>query len=255
VKTEQDYSNPQTLVENKDWLSWLTDPAKRLVAATAYRAHPNQDKSKTARGERYKAAILALGETAEVAELVGEQRVPSLEWARQCAADRTARRLADAERCAVWEKENAEREAREAKYWKSAAGRRRARQLKQCVVQLWYICGHDGCTMYLTRTVMHSLLKTPVGGRLTFFDAGTLGDPQAGEARIYQTAKAARRALALKLLREQDHKPSPIAVGREPGLATVDQAKADEWLTSKILPWARRNAGKKARGNRKLERE
>lgn len=51
----------KALAARKAWLHKITDPKKRLIAATAYRSFPDQSDNEVARANRYTAALKALG--------------------------------------------------------------------------------------------------------------------------------------------------------------------------------------------------
>lgn len=129
---------------------------------------------------------------------------------------------------------------------------RQARKLKQRVLQVHY-CNDDFGVLYVTNKVWHSLLKTPARQRFMAFNWGTLGESNGtNDARIFQSAKAARRVVAQRLLRlsklGEDGMGGLVGMRMqgwkrefpEPEIAT----KAHKYFESRILPWARRQVGK-----------
>lgn len=237
---QQSPDTPQQLANIAGWLDWCTDQNQRLIAATAYKAHPNQADNKTARGERYRAAILALGYSDEVANIFAEGYRVTPQQATCTVQRRREEELKQQERQQKLERETAKRE----KWEKSKAGRRHARRMSQQVLQLHY-CNDDFGVICVTKKVYHALLKTPVRARFMAFCDGTLGD-QRRDVKVYTTPKSARRAVAKKLL--CSYKKGNDGLGGLVGMRMLGWKNPDEltkdkkdkihaYFVNRILPW------------------
>lgn len=99
----------EELAHSPRWLPWLTTPALRLVAAQAYRAHPDQRDVKEARWQRYVAAVAALGFPAEMAQefasgpITPEIAMRRVQWKAECAAKEQSKAVCQAQAERVWQ--------------------------------------------------------------------------------------------------------------------------------------------------------
>lgn len=248
MKTEicdRSKQTPEGLAGQRSWLPWLTDEAKRLVAARAYLMHPDQRNSREGRGARYEAAVLALGYRPEVAALFREGPFTP-EEAEAVLVRRGEQKTQEEKRA----RERAEEEAKEEKYWSSARGKRRARQLEQKIFELYY--PNDKFTrLVVTKKVLTAIRKTPTAQCWLVFDSGTLGEPYQNEGeRIFQSVKAARKTIAqrlLKLHKDGNHGLGGISGMRFAGWKRIPEelpagtvGKIDKFFNERILPWALR---------------
>lgn len=240
------WQTPEGLAATPTWLTWLTDPAQRLLAATAYRAYPDQ--SKPAKGSRFEAAVLALGYRAEVAAVFRDG--PTTPERAEATLTYRAEQKVQQEK---WAAEQAEAAAKEEKFNRSAAGRRRARALKQGVLEVHY-CNDDFGVLYVTNKVFHKLMASPVGNRLMAFNSGTLGEPSGtNDHRIFQSYAAARRVVCQRLYKLNKKQNTGLGgiVGmrmqgwkENPAAESETAQKIQAWFDAHILPWVKKTLKK-----------
>lgn len=231
--------SPEALASCTDWWPWLTDQTLRLKAAIAYRAWPNQNTDKTARGERYVAAAKAIGASERAAEYFRNNRgtlenaekwAARAEWDEQLRIERLVREM----------DYDASPEGKRKLAAQARAAKRQARLDLQQVRQVWNTL--TDTSFWVTANASWGFYETPCNSVLATFDMGTVEDFDDcdGALKLLTTRRAARKALAKDFVKHAGKlRFSPISKAR--GMWNFEKKSESECLSfaeKRYVGWA-----------------